>query len=219
MFKLVERSKPNYAFKSKVLREHSDLLKRQNQASYVDYCKRILDEDGVLLYGLKNNDIDHISNDDLYVECCFNGLKDEFLECEKMNKAYYERLKRLKTRVRDILTSGPSLFLTLTFNDDALERTSPEFRRIAVQRYLKQYKAKYVGNIDFGKTNHREHYHALIGVDRVDNESWNKYGNIDFERVRIRSECDSLKLSKYINKLSNHAIKETTKRSALIYSR
>jgi len=219
VLKLVERSKPNYAFKSKVLREHSDLLKRQNKASYVDYCKRVLDEDGILLYGLKNNDFDHITNDDLYVECCFNGLKDEFLECEKMNNAFYKRLKRLKQRVTEILTSGPSLFLTLTFDDDALDRTTPEFRRIAVQRYLKQYKAKYVGNIDFGKTNHREHYHALIGVDRVDYEPWQKYGNINFEKVRIRDDSDSLKLSKYINKLTNHAIKETTKRSALIYSR
>lgn len=212
---MVKRSKPDYALKSKVLREHSDLLKEVNKASkeyyedirfYMENCA-----EGVVL---------PVSSklDDLYVDCCLCGLKSEYEECLKINKAYYERLKRLKDRVKGILTSGPSLFLTLTFTDDALERTSAEFRRIAVQRYLKQYNCKYVGNIDFGSKNHREHYHALIGCGRVDNESW-KYGNIDFEKVRLRNYCDSLRLSKYINKLSNHAIKETTKRSALIYSR
>jgi len=213
---LVKRSKPDYALKSKVLREHSDLLKEVNKASKQDYedIRFYMENcaDGVVLPNQSNLD-------SLYVDCCLNGLNNEFNECLKINKAYYNRLKRLKDRVKNILTSGPSLFLTLTFNDKALERTTPEFRRIAVQRYLKQYNCKYVGNIDFGKKNHREHYHALIGVGRVDFESWSKYGNIDFEKVRLRNNCDSLKLSKYISKLTNHAIKETTKRSALIYSR
>lgn len=217
---MVKRSKPDYAFKSKIFNEHSDLLKRQNKASYKDYCKRVYEQDGILLYGLKNEQYKDIeSNDDLYVECCFNGMSKEYLECEKINKAYYARLKRLKDRVKDILTSGPCLFLTLTFNDDALERTNALTRRRQVQRYLKSYNAKYVGNVDYGKKNHREHYHALISISKVDHEPWQTYGNIDFERVRLRSECDSVKLSKYINKLSNHAIKETTKRSALMYSR
>lgn len=212
---MVKRSKPNYALKSKVLREHSDLLKDVNKASKEHYedIKFYMENaaEGVVLP--LNSKLD-----DLYVDCCLCGLKNEYEECLKINNAYYKRLKRLKERVKHILTSGPSLFLTLTFNDDALERTSAEFRRIAVQRYLKQYNCLYVGNIDFGSKNHREHYHALIGCGRVDSESWKKYGNIDFEKVRFRSECAS-KLSKYINKLSNHAIKETTRRSALIYSR
>lgn len=210
-----KRSKPNYALKSKVLREHSDLLKEVNKASKEQYeeIKFYMENAAEGVVFPVNSKLD-----DLYVDCCLNGLKDEYDECLKINNAYYKRLKRLKDRVRAILTSGPSLFLTLTFNDDALERTSAEFRRIAVQRFLKQYNCKYIGNIDFGSKNHREHYHALIGVGYVDSKSWKKYGNLDFEKVRFRSECAS-KLSKYINKLSNHAIKETTKRSALIYSR
>ena len=78
----------------------------------------------------------------------------------------------------------------------------------------------YVANIDYGSKNKREHYHALINCDKVDFKSWRKYGNINAKRVRNKDiESDKTKLSKYIAKLSNHAIKETTKRSCLIYSR
>ena len=211
-----ERRKIDYAFKSKVLREHSDLVKQVNKASKEDYKNiRFYIEncaEGVVLPNQSNLD-------DLYVDCCLNGLKNEYNECLKINKAYYERYKRLRLRVESIITSGTSLFLTLTFNDNTLSKTSAQTRRKLVQRYLKQYNCKYVANIDFGAKNHREHYHALIGINRVDNKPWNEYGNIDFEVVRLKNESDSTKLSKYISKLTNHAIKETTKRSALMYSR
>jgi hypothetical protein len=78
----------------------------------------------------------------------------------------------------------------------------------------------YVANIDYGAKNKREHYHALINCDKIDFSNWRKYGNINAERVKNKDiESDKIKLSKYIAKLSNHAIKETTKRSCLIYSR
>ena len=145
---------------------------------------------------------------------------NELKECEKINHAYYERIKRLKNRVASILLNGSCIFLTLTFNDDTLRNTTEKQRRVAVSRYLKQYGCMYVANIDYGSKNKREHYHALINCDKVDFKSWRKYGNINAKRVRNKDiESDKTKLSKYIAKLSNHAIKETTKRSCLIYSR
>lgn len=119
-----------------------------------------------------------------------------------------------------MLVSGNCLFLTLTFNDETLKDTSADTRRQYVRKYLKQFNCKYVANIDFGKENHREHYHAVICADKIDLSSWRIHGNINVERVRNRNiERDNTRLSKYICKLSNHAIKETTKRSSLIYSR
>ena len=119
-----------------------------------------------------------------------------------------------------MLLNGSCIFLTLTFNDDTLRNTTEKQRRVAVSRYLKQYGCMYVANIDYGSKNKREHYHALINCDKVDFKSWRKYGNINAKRVRNKDiESDKNKLSKYIAKLSNHAIKETTKRSCLIYSR
>lgn len=214
---MVKRS-VDYAFKSKVLREHADIVKRQNKASYYEYCKRTYENDGIVLVGLKNSDKESL--DDLYIECCFNGLHDEFMEAQRINDAYYKRLKRLRERVKTILQNGDCVFLTLTFTDGILESTTPKSRRVAVSRYLKQYNAQYVANIDFGAKNHREHYHALISTSQVDRNGWKKFGAINFEPIRHKwLESDAEKLTKYINKLTNHAIKETTKRSALMYSR
>jgi len=119
-----------------------------------------------------------------------------------------------------MLLNGQCLFLTLTFNDDTLQRTTQKERRTAVSRYLKQFNCRYVANIDFGKENGREHYHAVINCGSVCFDSWRKFGNINAERIRNKDlKADKTKLAKYICKLSNHAIKETTKRSSLIYSR
>ena len=58
------------------------------------------------------------------------------------------------------------------------------------------------------------------GQDSIDLSLWRSYGNINVQKVRNNSiDLNKKRLSKYICKLSNHAIKETTKRSCLIYSR
>ena len=138
-------------------------------------------------------------------------------EYYKLLHSQLERTLRLKKRITKILTTGPCLFLTLTFNEYSLEHNSAVSRRTAVRKYLKSFNAPYVGNIDFGKRNGREHYHAVIGIDKVDYSKWT-YGAIN--GIKIRNETDDLtRISKYIAKLTNHAIKETTKRSVIIYSR
>ena len=142
--------------------------------------------------------------------------ENEFLynETLKINKADLNRNCRLKKRIAKYLSMGQCLFLTFTFNDTCLNNTSEETRRKYVRRWLKSYSSYYVANIDFGSINEREHYHALIRVDRVDPTDWH-HGTINVKRVRPTS--DGKALAKYISKLTNHAIKETTKRYALIY--
>lgn len=44
------------------------------------------------------------------------------------------------------------------------------------------------------------------------------YGGLNVKRIR-KNTSSSYKLSKYITKLTNHAVKETCKRSTLLYSR
>lgn len=142
-------------------------------------------------------------------------------EAERVNNASYHRVARLRNRITDMLLSGNCLFLTLTFTDDVLSKTSKETRRKYVSRFLKQYSNKYVANIDFGKKNDREHYHAVILCDMVDNKMWS-YGALNFERVRfndLNQNATTTRLSKYVSKLTNHAIKNTTKKNYMIYSR
>ena len=141
---------------------------------------------------------------------------EEILECHKINKAFYNRLQRLRERVQSIVNSGKGIFLTLTFTDYILKNTNVETRKMYVWRFLKSLNCRYICNIDFGAKNHREHYHALVEIENVDNKLYS-YGAINFQRVHDTS--DSVKLSKYIAKLTNHAIKETTKRSVIMYSK
>lgn len=213
----------DYAYKSYVLKEHAELVKREKRASLYNYAIYNLNANGVVSFALKTKKRYYTSYNDLQGYCKDNGLYKELLECEKINHAEYERTKRLKKRIRAMLTSGTCLFLTLTFTNDTLANTTPKQRRVAVVRYLKQFKCQYIANIDFGKDKTktmREHYHAVIQSENIDFASWRKYGNINCQRIRSRNiEVDKTKLAKYVAKLSNHAIKETTKRGSLIYSR
>lgn len=208
----------DYAFKSYVLKEHNDLLQKAKQSRKLDYAINEYRQNGVLMPILeRSNDV--LTTTELFNECINNGLDKEFFEVLKINDASYKRTQRLRKRIEDMLVSGPCVFLTLTFNDDTLATTTEKQRRVAVSRYLKQYQTMYVANIDFGSDNHREHYHAVISCDKVDYSTW-RYGAINGERIRNRNiETDKQKLAKYICKLSNHAIKETTRRCSLLYSR
>jgi len=210
----------DYAFKSYVLNEHSDLLQKAKNSGLYDYAIHQLNDSGVIMPFLRRSSDDLMSTNDLISYCKENDLIKVYLECKKINHASYNRTNRLKQRIERMLLNGSCIFLTLTFNDDTLNNTTEKQRRVFVTRYLKLFNCMYVANIDFGKTNHREHYHALINCDRIDYSLWNQYGNINGEKVRNKDiSSDKTKLAKYICKLSNHAIKETTRRSSLIYSR
>lgn len=213
----------DYAYKQYILANHAELLTRQKRAQLYDYAITNLNNNGVVSYALRTNKPYYSSFNELLNYCIDNELTHELKECMKINHAEYERVKRLKERVRALLCRGSCLFLTLTFTDATLTKTTPKQRRVAVVRYLKQFDGAYIANIDFGvdKTKTmREHYHALIQCDRVDFTKWRKFGNINAEKVRLKDiDTDTIKLSKYVSKLTNHAIKEQAKRSSLIYSR
>ena len=213
-------SKPDYEYKSYVLREHSELLDNYLRSNKYEYVLSLLRNEGVISPSIEYlQSKDTMRKQDLIEYCFNNNLIKELREVIKIDKARNNRVYRLRKRVEAILKSDcGAIFLTLTFSDNTLSNTTEKNRRNYVQRYLKSLDCLYVGNIDFGKTNHREHYHALVAVDNVNGKAWRKYGNINFERVRI-ADRTSTKISKYIAKLTNHAIKETTKRKALIYSR
>lgn len=143
----------------------------------------------------------------------------EYHEALNVAHANYYQTKRLKTRIKHMLETYPNcIFLTLTFKNDVLEKTSEETRRRYVTRFLHDNFTEFVGNIDFGAKNGREHYH-VVANSRVDPHNW-IYGDLDVKPVRYNPEKpDVTKLAKYVAKLTNHAIKKTTKRCALIYSR
>lgn len=205
----------DYKYKSSILK--TDLCKRINAIDKKTYLNSL--EGVVNDYDLENTYFD------LLLQYDYKDIK----EARKINKASFYRVKRLQKRISDMLTNGHCIFATFNFTDDVLNKTKEETRRQYVRKYLKQFNCDYVANIDFGsdkqytdrkgnirQATSREHYHALICIDKLP-LNWS-YGYQYLEHVRIRSKCD-IKLSKYISKLTNHAIKETTRRSCLIYSR
>ena len=160
----------------------------------------------------------------LNLEDEYNKLSDEYgtkfiKECHRINQANFKLIQRLKERIERYVIMGNAIFLTLTFDNNTLVHTSVETRRKYVQRCLKDNSDYYVANIDFGaddRYTHREHYHALVVCDKFDKKTW-KYGFSYCERIYQTSS--ELKIAKYIAKLCNHAIKESTKRACYIYSR
>lgn len=144
---------------------------------------------------------------------------DLWFEAKRVNGARYARNHRLWKRIYKMMCHGQCIFLTLTFKDDDLSNSTYEMRKRWVTRYLKSQSDYYVANIDFGEKNGREHYHAVILADKVDYKLWSsKHGNINGKKCHV-GETDAKRLSKYVSKLTNHAIKETTASNRVIYGK
>ena len=206
-------------------------LKLIKKAVYADYAFKVNGQ-------IVRTEIDlHTALD----EWCFlsENYAEDVAEAKRINTADYKRQKRLKDFIADILlTCETAVFLTLTFSDETLEKTTVKTRRAYVQRYLRQHGAAYVANIDFGSENDREHYHAVIG-GTVDLTEWEekcgfayaekirfdrfgkiprKYKDLPHDEQLERMKADTFaRLAKYTAKLTNHAIKATTKRQCLMY--
>ncbi len=207
-------SKVNSVSKSEVLTHYVNALKYERKVSYNNYL-------------LHNNQVDKMTMTPEEVESHFDmyysdkDYQDIMKVATSINHSSYKRRLRLHERIESMLKSSQCLFLTLTFTDSVLDSTTEETRRKYVRRFLKSFNTQYVANIDYGLQNEREHYHCVIAIDRIEYSKW-RYGNIDFERIRLSKrdiETSSKCLSKYIVKLTNHALKDTNKTCYVIYSR
>jgi hypothetical protein len=143
---------------------------------------------------------------------------NDWLIATRLNHNEYKRVRRLKEKMLESVLSDNALFLTLTFNSDTIAKTTNLTRRRYVARYLKSQSAFYIANIDFGARNGREHYHAVIVGQSIDYKAWHSLGAIKGLKI-APTRNDTTRVSKYVAKLSNHAIKQTTKQFRLIYSR
>ena len=243
-----EKGVPNYAVKSTILEQYSsdlEIVRKYKRAEYLQekYLSQQLFRDMPSSYVPEGYEFMSQSEIDFFSKYIAEGEKIKsksiflFNECYKMVSADVQRKKRLRQRVERIMEKGSTYFLTLTFDDDTLSKTDVKTRRTYVARFLKTVSDDYVGNVDFGKLNGREHYHAVIHSDKLDDIQYiytNRYGwicsdceqfqewsKLGFYSVKScgKDEKDKQKLAWYVSKLTNHAVKETTKRNALIYSR
>lgn len=210
------RSQPNYELKAQVLK--------------TDICKRLKKLDRENFLNSSEGIIQDYELDNRYIDLLFEYGEEYIKEGRKINLSNYKRTQRLRKRISEYLLEGPCIWLTLNFSDSVLENTNDISRRQYVREFLKPYK-KYIANIDFGNDNEyidrkgnkrkgtsREHYHAIVRTDiDIDMKKWS-HGFAFTERIR-NNEKSIKRLPKYITKLTNHAVKESTKRCHIIYSR
>lgn len=194
---------PNYKLKSVVISEGDDKIVKKYD--FLDYSKTEF---------LKGLDIEE-AYQQLLLYCGLGYIK----ECRRVYKSSYQRAKRLRDRIASYLVKGQCIFATFTFTDEVLEKTNIKTRRKYISRFCKAVSDYYVANIDYGVDDnytHREHYHALLLTPFI-SDKWD-YGFTWFEKVAPVCDSDKL-LARYISKLTNHAIKDSTRRNTMIYSR
>ena len=208
------RSQPDYLRKSWVLQNKQDVLTMQRKISQ-----------SMFYYSIGSKP-DYVIDIDFALKCYKDYIDNEpdvYKECERINNAFYKKRLRLRNTISNMLSKGQCLFLTFTFTDKSLNNLSAKTRNRYVRNFLASYNTQYVANIDFGGKNNREHYHAIILADHVDLKKWHKLGRIHVLFVKYdkdkQNDNTAEILAKYVAKLTNHAIKETTKRNCLIYSR
>ena len=145
---------------------------------------------------------------------------DEINLAIKVNNSWFAKCHRIKKRIIKMENEKQKdnlkmFFATFTFNDDTLEKNSKESLKTYVRRFLKDNCIDYLANVDYGKKNGRIHFHAVcIAKDVLPYQIWyevHNYGTLKVEHCRFDKEkSDEKKMSKYINKLSLHSIKDTT---------
>lgn len=146
----------------------------------------------------------------------------------KVDSSNQRKYRRLKEKIT-IMLDKPCLFLTMTFSDKILMSTTEETRRRYIKYFLESFNVPAICNIDYGgkhdyidrqgntrTATNREHFHAVIQLPRIDLTLY-KYGFIFAEKI-IKSD-DYGAMAKYISKLTNHAVKVSTKRRAIMYIR
>lgn len=197
----MQRQKPNYELKSKVLKTNLCAVEKAISYSKFQHIDNDFVYDAVVKW-----EMEYLTNPE---------TAEMYCEAKKINQASYKRSNRLSHRIAKIIQK-PSIFMTLTFTDDVLAKTSADTRRRYVSRFLNTFGVPYVANLDFGAKNGREHYHGVLQMETINPLEW-KFGALNVKK--IRSSEDNIALAKYVSKLTNHAVKETTKRQAIIYSR
>lgn len=124
-----------------------------------------------------------------------------------------EKKKRVNRYLGEMADYYDSLyFVTLTFNDESLERLNERTRHRYAQQWLNENCKDYFANVDYGKKNGREHFHAVVAFKDTYTE-W-QYGFKSVKSAKIADEtADRWKISSYLLKLTNHASKLGTGKS------
>ena len=157
------------------------------------------------------------------------NIDNPYFHCSKnLFKSMNNKMTRIRDRISPFIDNNCGYFLTLTFNDEELEKSTPDERRKKVCRFLKKYSSNYVANVDFGGEQEyadknlvkiatkREHYHVIIDNPLVHNQ-W-PFGESYCKHI-FNTTVDKKRISKYVAKLSLESMKKNSKIVRIIYSK
>lgn len=144
------------------------------------------------------------------------------IEYERILKSRYNKISRIKKHLIYILSHKRyNYFLTFTFDDYYINKCDRTKRDLIKNVLSKIDDALYILNIDYGKKTEREHFHCILGTDNnLDLDSFLKEIYPCFSScIPINKSNDDIKrLSKYVNKLSNHTCKDSTYNKRIVYN-
>lgn len=160
-----------------------------------------------------------------YRRYCFNNqIKfEQNLEYERILKARYMKIGRIKKRFLYLFCRYEYLyFVTFTFDDKNLKK-SDRFKKDMIKNSLYNFDddIKYILNVDYSPVDDREHYHGIVATNcscNFINYLMLAYPNIAYTELIRLDKKSLIKVSKYINKLSNHAVKACTKNKRVLYN-
>lgn len=135
--------------------------------------------------------------------------------------ARYNKCSRIKRRLVHLLNHRQFIwFITFTFDDNYINKCD-RTKRDLIKSCLNTSDFMYILNVDYGKKTEREHYHCILGTDlELDLDTILKscYPCFVYAEMCRTSDNDLKRLTKYINKLSNHCIKDSTLNKRIYFS-
>lgn len=142
---------------------------------------------------------------------------------ERLLCARYMKVSRIKKRFVYLIYRYKYLyFCTFTFDNEYLKRCERSQRDLIKDVLLKYDKdIKYILNVDYGSQTERLHYHCIVATNLKSN--LRKFVSLKYpyrtnvKKIRLLSD-DFKRVSKYINKLSNHCCKDSTKKRRIVYN-
>lgn len=181
--------------------DYDDLLHFQIKLNFYRFCK---ENDYKCPYSISDNEI----------KLRLSGLSND--ERKKLfNKAHSvtQRKYNLRLRINYLLKNVNCMFVTFTLDNEHVNNSLPTIRKY-ITRLLKSMNCYYVGNVDYGHTTERLHFHFVVGSD--DKEFIKSHYKIGFCDIKMINNKNSYKLANYIDKIVNHGLKDSTKRRASI---
>lgn len=151
---------------------------------------------------------------------------EDFVQDKELQSIIHKRyckVSRIRKRLVYLLGYRQfHYFCTFTFDDSYINK-SDRTKRDLIKNCLNSFSKDilYILNVDFGKQTEREHYHCVVGTNTpFDLITYLKTNYCCFshcQRIRLNGS-DIKRVSKYINKLTNHCCKDSTKNKRVVYN-